>query len=150
MRGVNFATVQNAIRQGRIHLVGNGQLDPVEADREWAANTDLSKPKNTVSGSLVEVNGGLLAPSGAVTFNAVRTQHEQLRLELSRMDLALRSGELEPVATAKRVLFEEGRKVRDAVLRVAVQVQAAVAAETSPLECGRLINEALREALGAE
>jgi hypothetical protein len=66
------------------------------------------------------------------------------------MDLALRSGELEPVATAKRVLFEEGRKVRDAVLRVAVQVQAAVAAETSPLECGRLINEALREALGGE
>ena len=49
MIGVSRQAVQQAVASGRISKV-NGKIDPVKAKKEWAANTDQSKPRNRVTG----------------------------------------------------------------------------------------------------
>lgn len=50
LRDVSHTAVLKAIRSKRIHLLPSGGIDPVAADRAWAANTDPSKPLNSVCG----------------------------------------------------------------------------------------------------
>jgi len=50
LRDVSHTAVLNAIRSKRIHRLPSGKIDPVAADRAWAANTDPSKPLNSVCG----------------------------------------------------------------------------------------------------
>lgn len=50
-RGVTHGAVQKAIKTGRISTDANGKIDPVKADRQWDANTDITKPLNSVVGN---------------------------------------------------------------------------------------------------
>jgi len=148
-RGVEFYAVRLAIQQGRIGLV-HGKIDPEEADRDWAANTmeekggDAGLARHAVGDA--EATGTLSPP----TFNSVRTRHEQLRLELTQAELEERRGNLLRRDEVERATFARFRRVRDAVLRVPVQLAAAVAANTDPAECRRVMNDALRDALLGE
>src|SRR5467141_119831 len=58
-RNVTPAAVRKAIKSGRITAV-DGKIDPAVADRDWAANTDESKPRNSVSGN---PGGGQASPA---------------------------------------------------------------------------------------
>jgi hypothetical protein len=49
-RGVSHTAVQKAVAMGRINLI-DGKLDPNVADREWGENVDLTKPRNSVTGT---------------------------------------------------------------------------------------------------
>lgn len=151
MRGVPFSSVRDAILAGRITCEGN-RIDPEVADREWAENTDTTKPSNTVNRRgrppkrpAPGTPGG--GSSGAVTFNSVRTQHEQLRLELARIDLETKRGNLLPTPEVKAAALAEGIRLRDAILRVPVQLAAALAAATDPRECQKMLEAELRAAL---
>jgi hypothetical protein len=42
--------VRKALASGRIVAGPDGTIDPVAADEQWAASTDLSKPRNSVTG----------------------------------------------------------------------------------------------------
>lgn len=45
LRGVSESAVRKAIRDGRISLEPDGTIDPVAADRQWAARTDPSQQR---------------------------------------------------------------------------------------------------------
>ena len=149
MRGVDFAAVRNAVLQGRIHLV-RGKVDPEVADKEWIANSDATRGEGVAIVVPGQANGGVGGPGELATFHSLRTQHEGLRLKMAQMKLDELAGILVRREEHDRILFNEGRKVRDAVLRVPVQLAAATAAATEPGETRRLMNDALREALGGE
>lgn len=44
-RGVSHTAVSKAIRTGRISVLEDGTIDPEQADREWASQTDPSKQR---------------------------------------------------------------------------------------------------------
>lgn len=50
-RGVSHTAVQKAVRSGRIPRLDDGSIDPEAADRAWAANTDVTKSSNSVTGN---------------------------------------------------------------------------------------------------
>src|SRR3989304_5281631 len=50
-RGVSPEAVSKAVKTGRITAGTDGKIDPKKADLEWEANTDPSKPLNSVSGT---------------------------------------------------------------------------------------------------
>ena len=75
---------------------------------------------------------------------------KRLRLELTQAELEERRGNLLRRDEVERATFARFRRVRDAVLRVPVQLAAAVAANTDPAECRRVMNDALRDALLGE
>ncbi len=49
-RGVSHTGVRKALAGGRITLDEGGKIDPVLADQQWATSTNLSKPRNSVTG----------------------------------------------------------------------------------------------------
>jgi hypothetical protein len=67
-RGVSHTAVQKAVRYGRITTI-DGKLDPDVADREWRENVDLTKPRNSVSGTPKLVRAPD-APSAAMLIDA--------------------------------------------------------------------------------
>ena len=95
-RGVTHRAVQKAIAAGRIPVSSDGKVDPDVADRAWVANTDESKPRNSVSGTPRPVR---YADSGAGTSSAVpngsaaasgyqtaRALHETYRARTARLE----------------------------------------------------------------
>lgn len=137
-------------------LTPEGMVDPARADEEWAANSvgkgghrqgraaleaAINSPLPVVGG-LVEGNGHL----GVASLTSLRAQHEQLRLELTATELEERRGNLVARGEVERTLREEGRRVRDAVLKVPNQVAAQLAACGDPQGCRLMMHEALRRA----
>lgn len=45
--GRHHSTVQEAIANGRIHLLADGTIDPEQADKEWAQNTHPAKTQTS-------------------------------------------------------------------------------------------------------
>ena len=146
MRGLSFAGVEKAIFEGRISLLPGGLIDPEVADREWAENTG---PKRGVRLPNGRVAVGQVGVNGTHTLTDLRTQHEQLKLELARAELAKVQGEQLDARQVREAEFERARKVRDAVLQVSQQCAAAWAASSNPAECRLISDKALRAALGS-
>ena len=151
-RGLAYLAVREACEEGRITLFPGNLIDPDQADREWAANTDPTRGVNVVAGMEKRAAGVAngtpgAPPNGSVTFNAVRTQHEQMRLELTRVELEERRGNLVDVGEVRREQLAISRRLRDAVLQVSQQLAATLAACTAPEECKQMLDKALRAAL---
>ena len=51
-RGVPHTAVREALATGRIVVGEDGTIDPVVADPQWDTSTNLSKPRNSVTGVL--------------------------------------------------------------------------------------------------
>src|SRR5437867_1423 len=49
-RGVSHTAVRKALAAGRITPSPDGTIDPAVADEQWATATNLSKPRNSVTG----------------------------------------------------------------------------------------------------
>lgn len=158
MRGLAYDSVRQAVLDGRVPIHGRNKIDVEEADRAWAANTDPRKGGGAALSRSGDGDGeakprggggspGRLVRGGQVTYNAVRTQHEQLRLELAQMEADERRGVTVRVEEVRRGGLEAGQRVKEAVMRVPAQLAAAMAAATAPGECRRMMEESLREAL---
>lgn len=64
-RGVSHTAVRKALASGRIQADSMLRIDPVAADQAWTVSTDLSKPRNSVTG-LPKRRSAVGAPSGPV------------------------------------------------------------------------------------
>jgi hypothetical protein len=144
MRGVSFAAVDKAIHEGRMSLLPGGLVDPEVADREWDEKTGPERGRRQSNGSVGGANGGSSTTHKLYDLKAL---HEQLKLELTQAELDEKRGNLVDKGVAAAALEEEGRRLRDAVLQVPVQVAAALAACGDPQGCRLLVHGALREAL---
>lgn len=67
--GGTIRAVQKALLGGRIHALPNGKIDPVQADAEWAANTDATRRRKDTPAPVAPAASAPLfeaAPAGAV------------------------------------------------------------------------------------
>lgn len=166
-RGVTHSAVQKALRTGRISALADGTIDPRAADRQWAANTDETKPLNSVSGAPkhrrrpgdapgpVGGEGGNGEPEGRVSrsYQAARTMREVYTARRAKLDLEVAEGKLVPVEEVRAHAFDCARRVRDAVLAVPDRLAPVLAGMTDTEEVRRELRAELRKALaelGAE
>jgi hypothetical protein len=94
-RGVTLSSVQVAIASGRIRLLRNGRVDPVEADRAWTASTHPA-PRGARKGS---------QPKETPSFAEARARREHIRAEREAIELARMKGELVPASDVARQAF---------------------------------------------
>lgn len=132
-RGVALRAVQKAIARG-LPVTPDGKIDPDRADLWWAANTDLSTPSNSVTGT-----GG---HAGA----AARTAHVELaphqielqkakaaqaiaKAHLLKLELDERRGASVPIAAVEAWLAERDRGIRDLLVGIPDRLATRVPAE---------------------
>jgi hypothetical protein len=147
-RRISHTAVQKAVRTKRISLLADGSIDPAIADREWMANTDETKPLNSVSGDPKHrrVNGGPSRPveprAGAAPelppteasagdefdpqrWTRVRTAKEGIAAKLLKLEL---DREEKKVLLRSEVLqgsVSAGRRGRDRLLALRARLKRA-------------------------
>ncbi len=140
-RGVSEKAVRKAIATGRITLEPDGTIDPVEADRQWQAQTDPVKQTTShpsgkpvpraaikaVDDTLREA--GTTAPGGEMSFLRARMANEVLKAQTARLRLQKMKGELVDRAKATALVFDLARRERDAWMNWPPRVAADMAAE---------------------
>jgi len=127
--GGNLAAVQRAILDERIPVVvqeGKRLIDPAAADEAWIANTKQSiLPRRGPRTLEVAADGG----STSSGYIGARGEHESLKVELTRLDLAKKRGELIDAEAMRHEVGALARDIRRQLLlipaRIASQVRAA-------------------------
>jgi hypothetical protein len=153
-RGVTHGAVQKAIKSGRIPVTEGQKVDPDEADRAWAANTDESKPRNSVSGTpKLAVVPSVPAPSGlsggvtASGYQAARAMHEGFRARTAKLEYERLTGTLISADEVKVAAFKTARGAREALLAIADRQAPVLAAITDPAEIHRILTAEIRQVL---
>ncbi len=145
-RGVSQAAVQKAIRSERISTLADGSIDPEMADRQWAANTDQAKPRNSVSGEPrrrrdpegPSLPAGSIAPGSAPTtggYVQARGVREGYVAALARLEYLERVGEHVKRAEVRSALFTVYRFLRDRLQAMPDQLDSRLAASADRAEC---------------
>lgn len=156
-RGVTHEAVRKAIRTGRISVRPDGTINPRTADRQWARNTDETKPRNSVSGdpkhrrtpgepSAPAGGKGASAP-GAASYTAARAMREVYNARLARIEFEKAEGRLVNADEVKATAFEVARRVRDSVLSVPDRISSILAGYTDEADVRRELVAELRKAL---
>ena len=144
-RGVSHTAVRKAVSSGRITLEADGTIDPAKADVQWDTSTDLSKPRNSVTGVPKPQQPAAAAPapvdlpyvdgSGArlaSSYAASRAAHEGYRARLAKLELEQRSGKLVDADEVRAQFFALGRRLRDALMGFPDRLAPVLAGETDP------------------
>ncbi|MFM9890722.1 MAG: hypothetical protein ACKVOE_08825 [Rickettsiales bacterium] len=100
LSGGSHASVQKAIKAGRITQEHDGKINPARADCEWAGNT-INVSQETLTGGAQSATA--IAPLATMSSKGamIRTARDANRLEIERLELA-----------AKRGVYVEASKVR--------------------------------------
>ena len=161
-RGVTPAAVRKAIKSGRIAVV-NGKIDPDVADRDWAANTDETKPRNSVSGdpglrrpaeappmaassmgSPRENWSASQTPARGGGYAAARAVRETYEARIRELDFKRMSGTLVSADEVRVVAFNTARQARDLLLAIPDRVSAVLAGLKDQAEVHRVLSEEIR------
>lgn len=163
-RGMAHTSVDYQIRKGRIPLV-DGKVDAEYADHVFREKVDA---KQSLRGrGQQRVGGGLPTTPAAVApglpvdpldLEAIRLRvpkdyndaaYLQAVEELLKRRAANAEAEGRLTATEKvtRAQFELARQIRDSMLGIVPRIQEMLAAESDPLQCGRLLQAEIRQAL---
>ncbi|MCF6317565.1 MAG: elements of external origin [Marinosulfonomonas sp.] len=143
-RGVSEKAVRKAIAAGRITVEADGTIDPVKADKQWAAQTDPAMqrgqsartatkpvPKSALRAvdDTLRDAGALPEADGEVSFMRARMANEVLKAQTAKVRLQKMKGELVDRASATTMVFDLARRERDAWLNWPSRVAANMAAE---------------------
>lgn len=158
-RGISNVSVHRAVVAGRITTV-DGKIDPAAADRDWAENTDQSKPRNRITGrpkqsrapgepstpmSLPNGQGETSGPepimSTATGYAKARAARETINAQLAKLELDRERGLLVPAADVRVAAFNSARKARDLLMAVPERIAVVLAATDDPGEVQRLLEE---------
>lgn len=159
-RSVTPAAVRKAIKSGRITAV-DGKIDPAAADQDWAANTDESKPRNSVSGNpgTRRASPAPLAANGRPTrqalpwktaqpstggYAAARAVRESYEARLKELDYKVRTGELISKDEVSAAVYAMNRRARDLLLAIPDRVSAVLAGISDAAEVHRILTEEFR------
>jgi len=164
-RGMAHTSVDYQIKKGRIPLLEGKKIDAEYADHVFREKVDA---KQSLRGrGQQRVGGGLPTTPAAVALGlpADGLDLEAIRLrvpkdyndaaylqaveELLKRRAANAEAEGKLTATEKvtRAQFELARQVRDSMLGIVPRIQELLAAESDPLQCGRLLQTEIRQAL---
>jgi len=141
-RGVSHTAVNRALKTGRIILEPNGTIDPVKADKRWAAQTDPSKQRGQyarrsssatkpVPKSAIRAVDETLGDTGGgeVSFLRARMANEVLKAQTAKVRLQKMKGELVDRAKTMALVFDLARRERDAWMNWPPRIAADMAAE---------------------
>lgn len=130
------------MRDGRIPTVRRGgrkMIDAAIADAAWAVNTDLRKPRNSVTGEAGgEPAAGTPMPG---TFRFHQTRLEELKAERQELELARRRGDVVDGKAAEEHFFKLTRDARDKTLALADRLGPALV----PITDARVMTDRLRQ-----
>ena len=169
-RGVSHTAVRKAIAAGRIGTDAEGNIDPTQADEQWASSTNLSKPRNSVTGvpklrrdpaAPPEVLG-VAAPAepmpevpseGGATrlvssYAASRAAREGYAARLTKLEYEQRSGKLVDADEVRAHLFGLSRRMRDALLGIPDRLAPVLVGQSDQAVIHQLITEELMTSLG--
>ena len=153
-RGISHVAVGRAVASGRITTI-DGKIDPAVADREWAENTDQSKPRNSVTGeprrtkapdapsAPMDLSGGDegSGPSVAAGYARARAARELYQAQHAKLDLDRERGILVRADEVKVGAFTMARKSRDLLMALPERLSAVLAAESNAAEVQRLLED---------
>ena len=168
-RGVALSAVQKAIDSRRVTAIREEGdritgIDPLEADKQWAANTDAIEAAR--NGKFLEAPAGHVSPPPAATsapggekpsgdkadqaagdqgnFLAALIKEAELRGELLELDKLERMYELGPWTEIEAEFGEIFTQLRSAVFHIPDRKAQALAGETDPVRVHRLLTDELR------
>ena len=161
-RGCSPSAVTRAIKDGRIAKAvrrdkkGHPKIDPIAADREWAAHTDPARGFPTrpsqadvdgrnASNSEAEVVPGEELPS----FEESRAKREAFSANLKELEYQKAAGKLVWAHEVRASSFKTARMVRDAILVIPSRVSPILAAMDDPFEIREKLTAELTQALWA-
>ncbi|MBI5885296.1 MAG: hypothetical protein HZB85_01780 [Deltaproteobacteria bacterium] len=157
-RGVSHVAVIKAVKTGRISKTPDGFIDPEKADQDWAANTDPSKPLNSVSGNPkhrktqgspkipgADVDAASTASAGGVPpYLQSRAIREAYEARLSKLDYEVRTGKLVSADEVKVIAFNTGRMARDKLMNMPDRLAPLLAGISDGHEIHRLLSAEIR------
>lgn len=158
LRGVSHTAVRRAIASGRIHPLADGTIDTTAADRDWAANTDESKPRSTVGRGAgahpaasperddVPVTPPSNTAQSVTQFAVSRAIRESYQARLTKLEFEERSRTLVRADEVRVTVFNMARRARDVLLTIPDRISPLVAACSDAAECHKIIAGEIRKA----
>lgn len=152
-RGVNVSAVQKAMRDRIRPAVVDGKIDAERADELWEKNTDPAMQRKDPPAAASPVDPACRTPESGDAppvipdFNESRARIAYYEAEMARIAHEEKVLTLVNAAAVNRLAHDEGRMIRDAILRVPERVQYDLAAMTDPSEIRRRLESELRDAL---
>lgn len=156
-RGVSHVAVIKAVKTGRITKTQDGFIDPEKADQDWAANTDPSKPLNSVSGNPkhrkpqgspkipgADVDAASASSGGVPPYLQSRAIREAYEARLSKLDYEVRTGKLVSADEVKVIAFNTGRMARDKLMNMPDRLAPLLAGISDSHEIHRLLSAEIR------
>jgi hypothetical protein len=175
-RGISHQAVYKAVKAGRlagaiVTVAGKDGLSSIEAaDREWAANTDQSKPRNSVTGQPKrdrntatdayaptdgadnfqdrpsgQASAGANSPGGGnATYAKARAMREVYAARDVKMSHDQRAGTLVEAEDVRVAVFSAQRETRDMLLALPDRLAPLIVGNTSAHEIHRLITDEVR------
>ena len=134
-RGVSPPAINKWVKKGVIRLF-QGKVDPEQADRAIREYADPAR----------EIGASAESPR-RLTYAQARTELEQYKAGLARLDFEERSGKLHDTGACQQEAFAEGRKFRDAMLNIPDRISAILAAEMDETRVNSALKQEIRAAL---
>ncbi len=168
-RGVSHSAVRKAISTGRIVAV-EGTIDPTVADQQWAASTDLAKPKNSVLGvpkkrripgapsdplgapgheAADGANGATLGDAARLvsSYAGSRAAREAYMARLAKLEFERKSGKLVDADEVRAQQFALGRRVRDSLRGIPDRLAPILVGQTDATVVHRMLSEEIERGL---
>jgi hypothetical protein len=170
-RGVSHTAVRKALAGGRITLGSDGLIDAEAADRQWASATDITKPRNSVTGapkraaqpaspalaappdSVREPQaGGIIATDGnaarlAASYAPSRGLRESYMARMAKLEYEQMVGKLVDAHEVRAHLFSISRQIRESLLGIPDRLAAVLAGVSDRAEVHRLLQEEITSCL---
>ena len=151
-RGVSHTAVQQAIaskrltKSVRLNTRGNPEIiSAARADAEWDANTDQSKPRNSVSGAAKPAAEDASEPEQrGPNFQQSRAIREAYLARLAKLEWEEKSGKLINADAVSVAAFNAGRKMRDALFNIPDRISDILAGISDGREVHRILTEEIR------
>jgi phage terminase Nu1 subunit (DNA packaging protein) len=124
--------IQSGVIQAKLGPEGNWYI---EVDKELAPGVSH------------KVEQGEISQSTTNRLLEARIKKEQANAEIRKMELDERAGLLVDAKKVSRDAFNEGRRVRDALLSIPSKIAPELAAEIEPEKVEIILNKIIREAL---
>jgi hypothetical protein len=162
-RGVSHTAVRKALAAGRITPSPDGTIDPMAADEQWATSTNLSKPRNSVTGvpkkrrapgappdplGVPRLEDGVASPSGeggaprlVSSYAASRAAREAYLARLAKLDFEERSRKLVDADQVRAQIYGLGRRLRDAFLGMPDRIAPLLVGQADQAEVHRLLTQ---------
>lgn len=166
-RGISHEAVRQAIKSGRLKasvVYENGKpkiADPDLADREWAENTDQSKPRNRITGDPkhrrapgeqmkpMSMESGEIDPArgrSGPSYTTSRAIREAYMARLAKLEFEEKAGKLVNADEVRLAIFNAARAARDILMGLPHRVAPLILGITDQHEAIRILTDEMRRA----